>query len=72
MSYEDWRAGTDSKMHCSWNLHMLLPKNIYLFILLSSICGIAGQGGQADYAAGTHTKTPSHTTASHKGEKQSL
>ncbi|KAM0794237.1 reducing type I polyketide synthase [Usnea florida] len=52
MSYEDWRAGTDPKAHCSWNLHTILPKDMDFFILLSSICGIMGQGGQANYAAG--------------------
>lgn len=56
MSYEDWRAGTDPKTHCSWNLHKFLPKNMEFFILLSSICGITGQGGQANYAAGNTYK----------------
>ena len=52
MSYEDWTAGIEPKVHGSWNLHSLLPKGMDFFILLSSICGITGQGGQANYAAG--------------------
>lgn len=56
MSYEDWKAGTDPKTRCSWNLHMLLPKSMDFFILLSSISGITGQGGQANYAAGNTYK----------------
>ena len=56
MLYEDWRAGTDPKTHCSWNLHTLLPKNMNFFVLLSSICGITGQGGQTNYAAGNTYK----------------
>ncbi|KAF6234301.1 hypothetical protein HO173_007723 [Letharia columbiana] len=61
MSYEDWRAGTDSKMHCSWNLHMLLPKNI------------AGQRGQAEYAAGnTYKDALAHYRITQRGKAVSI
>lgn len=56
MSYEDWRAGTNAKTHSSWNLHTLLSKNMDFFVLLSSISGMIGQGGQANYAAGNTYK----------------
>lgn len=51
MSLEDWKACIQPKVHGSWNLHVLLPQNLDFFILLSSVCGIIGQGGQANYAA---------------------
>lgn len=52
MSYEDWKAATDPKVHGSWNLHSLLPQDLDFFILLSSLSGIVGHPGQANYAAG--------------------
>ncbi|OHF03816.1 KR domain-containing protein [Colletotrichum orchidophilum] len=36
----------------SWNLHQLLPNNMDFFVLLSSFCGIMGNRGQSNYAAG--------------------
>ena len=52
MSFEDWTMSIKSKVHSSHNLHFLLPQEITFFILLSSIAGIAGSAGQANYAAG--------------------
>ena len=52
MTFDDWSAGVDPKIRGSWNLHTLLPKGMDFFILLSSINGILGSGGQANYAAG--------------------
>ena len=52
MTYEDWRASTDPKIIGSWNLHTILPKGLDFFILLSSIAGVIGSAGQANYAAG--------------------
>jgi hypothetical protein len=61
MKYEDWRLGTDSKTIGSWNLHTLLPKGLDFFIMLSSIAGIVGSAGQANYAAGnTYMDSLSH------------
>ena len=51
MSFEAWQEATAAKTHTSWNLHTLLP-NLSFFILLSSISGIIGNPGQANYAAG--------------------
>lgn len=52
---------------------MLLPKNIDRFILLSSICGIAGQGGQAEYAAGnTYKDALAHYRIAQRGKAVSI
>ena len=52
MSVEDWNACVAPKIQGSWNLHRRLPKAMDFFILLSSVSGITGAGGQANYAAG--------------------
>ncbi|RWA12367.1 hypothetical protein EKO27_g2745 [Xylaria grammica] len=52
MSHEDWEASTNPKTRGSWNLHTVLPKGLDFFVLLSSIAGIIGSAGQANYAAG--------------------
>lgn len=52
MSYEDWTQGVAPKVQGSWNLHEPLPKGMDFFILLSSVCGVFGNGGQSNYAAG--------------------
>jgi acyl carrier protein len=52
MTYSEWESSIRSKTRTSWNLHSLLPKNLDFFILLSSLSGIVGTIGQANYAAG--------------------
>ena len=52
MPHDAWDLGTRSKVQGSWNLHKLLPDNLDFFILLSSISGVIGAGGVANYAAG--------------------
>lgn len=52
MSHGDWQSSTSPKISGSWNLHTLLPSGMDFFILLSSITGMIGQGGQSNYAAG--------------------
>ncbi|ESZ91648.1 putative polyketide synthase [Sclerotinia borealis F-4128] len=52
MSHEDWVASTNPKVRGSWNLHTVLPGGLNFFILISSISGIVGSAGQANYAAG--------------------
>lgn len=52
MSYEDWTQSLAAKVQGSWNLHEALPKGMDFFVLLSSLCGIIGNGGQSNYAAG--------------------
>lgn len=52
MGYSDWSASLDPKVRGSWNLHEQLPRNLDFFILCSSVAGIIGSQGQANYAAG--------------------
>lgn len=52
MSYEAWCRALLPKVCGTWNLHEALPKGLDFFILLSSISGIIGSQGQANYAAG--------------------
>ena len=52
MTFDNWIASVQPKVQGSWNLHTLLPSGLDFFILLSSVAGIIGSGGQANYAAG--------------------
>lgn len=52
MSYENWSQATTPKIQGSWNLHELMPRDLDFFILLSSVAGIKGYRGQANYCAG--------------------
>ncbi|KAL4877345.1 hypothetical protein BJY04DRAFT_222095 [Aspergillus karnatakaensis] len=52
MSYGDWITATRPKIQGSWNLHELVPRDLDFFIMLSSISGVIGNPGQANYAAG--------------------
>lgn len=55
MSYEDWKTVTGPKVQGTWNLHnVCLERDLELdfFVLFSSISGIIGQPGQANYASG--------------------
>lgn len=52
MSADGFHAAMAPKTIGSWNLHELLPADLDFFILLSSFCGIIGNPGQCNYAAG--------------------
>lgn len=52
MSLEDFKVAVKPKVDGSWNLHSMLPKNLDFFILLSSMAGLIGLHGQANYACG--------------------
>lgn len=52
MTYKDWQESIEVKTTGSWNLHTLLPTGLDFFVLLSSVAGILGSTGQANYAAG--------------------
>lgn len=52
MTHAEWSKTIRSKVNASWNLHQLLPSDLDFFFLLSSIVGIYGSPGQANYAAG--------------------
>ena len=52
ISHESWHESLGPKVQGSWNLHQQLPQGMDFFIMLSSIAGILGTTGQANYAAG--------------------
>ena len=52
MTLSEFNAAVLPKVQGSWNLHDLLPKGMDFFVLLSSLSGIAGRHGQANYACG--------------------
>ncbi|KAJ5888770.1 Acyl transferase/acyl hydrolase/lysophospholipase [Penicillium taxi] len=52
MSFDDWQIATRPKVQGSWNLHTILPSKLDFFVMLSSVAGIIGNRGQANYAAG--------------------
>lgn len=52
MSFQEWCAAISPKVQGTWNIHKLLPASLDLFVLLSSIAGVFGSIGQANYAAG--------------------
>jgi NADP-dependent 3-hydroxy acid dehydrogenase YdfG/aryl carrier-like protein len=52
MSIDDWTQAIRPKVQGSWNLHECLPPMDF-FILLSSVVGVGGNRGQANYAAGS-------------------
>jgi len=52
MSRADFEAAVQPKVQGSWNLHSLLPKGMDFFVLLSSLSGVVGVYGQANYASG--------------------
>ncbi|KAI0202678.1 beta-ketoacyl synthase domain-containing protein [Astrocystis sublimbata] len=54
MTAEEFRAATRAKVQGTWNLHhasLELKQQLDFFTLLSSISGIVGREGQANYAA---------------------
>lgn len=53
MTYQEWRECIDPKVMGTWNLHeaLLEQKEVDFFLLFSSISGVMGQIGQANYNA---------------------
>ncbi|WQF80921.1 Putative Acyl transferase domain superfamily, phosphopantetheine binding ACP domain, thiolase [Colletotrichum destructivum] len=53
MTLEDWQQAVAPKVQGTWNLHLATQSCAALdfFVLFSSISGIVGQPGQANYAA---------------------
>ncbi|WPH02495.1 Hypothetical protein R9X50_00536000 [Acrodontium crateriforme] len=51
MSHDQWTEATRPKTHGSWNLHEYMPKDVDFFIMLSSMAGVIGHPGQANYNA---------------------
>jgi NADPH:quinone reductase-like Zn-dependent oxidoreductase/NADP-dependent 3-hydroxy acid dehydrogenase YdfG len=52
MTFEQWTETTQPKVQGSWNLHQVMPADLDFFIMLSSMTGVIGNPGQANYAAG--------------------
>ncbi|KAJ5752589.1 hypothetical protein N7520_009506 [Penicillium odoratum] len=52
ITHQSWHESISPKVQGSWNLHQHLPRGMDFFIMLSSISGIVGTTGQANYAAG--------------------
>ncbi|KAL2017344.1 hypothetical protein VTK56DRAFT_2267 [Thermocarpiscus australiensis] len=52
MTFSQWDLAIRSKVQSSYNLHRLLPQDLDFFVLLSSLAGVVGQMGSANYAAG--------------------
>ncbi|KAK3318237.1 KR domain-containing protein [Apodospora peruviana] len=54
MTFDQWQIETGPKVQGTWNLHKLLlnrKEPLDFFFLFSSLSGLAGQIGQANYAA---------------------
>lgn len=69
MTFEEWNSSVKSKVQGSWNLHALLPASMDFFIMLSSISGIVGGIGQANYAAGNTYEDALAAYRVNRGEK---
>ncbi|KAF1967921.1 ketoacyl-synt-domain-containing protein [Bimuria novae-zelandiae CBS 107.79] len=52
MTYADWTVSIRSKVLASANLDKLLPSGMDFLVMFSSLSGIVGLPGQANYAAG--------------------
>lgn len=52
MTYQNWSESVQPKIHGSWNLHEVLPRDMDFFIMLSSVSGLIGNPGQGNYTAG--------------------
>ena len=54
MEWEDWRAATECKIQGTWNLHdssVAAGHQLDFFVMFSSISGIIGHMGQANYSS---------------------
>lgn len=52
MEHAQWSSTLSPKVHGTWNLHNAVPNEaLDFFVCFSSMSGIIGQPGQANYAA---------------------
>ncbi|KAJ5291615.1 Fum1p [Penicillium angulare] len=52
MTYDEWTSSLSSKVTGTWNLHHAVEgQNLDFFVLFSSLCGIFGNTGQANYSS---------------------
>ncbi|KAI9659497.1 MAG: putative secondary metabolism biosynthetic enzyme [Bathelium mastoideum] len=50
MTFAEWNQCVQPKVQGTWNLHQAtIPTQLDFFVLFSSICGMVGQWGQANY-----------------------
>ncbi|KAL4890688.1 hypothetical protein BDV59DRAFT_209620 [Aspergillus ambiguus] len=52
MTPKQWELSTNTKALGTWNIHVAAPRDVDFFIMLSSVSGVIGLRGQANYAAG--------------------
>lgn len=55
MSHQEWNASVGPKVQGTWNLHnasLDAKVDLDFFLMFSSVSGIVGQAGQANYASG--------------------
>ncbi|KAK7927597.1 hypothetical protein PG985_004595 [Apiospora marii] len=52
MTADHVRTTVGPKVHGTWNLHELLPRDLDFFVMLSSLAGVMGHRGQGNYGAG--------------------
>ncbi|KZL70949.1 polyketide synthase (beta-ketoacyl synthase domain-containing protein) [Colletotrichum tofieldiae] len=52
MTADHVRTTVGPKVHGTWNLHELLPKELDFFVMLSSLAGVMGHRGQGNYGCG--------------------
>ena len=52
MICKDWRAGDQSKVQGTWNLHTLLPSGIEPFKHFSSVSAVVGAAATASHPTG--------------------
>ncbi|KAJ6027291.1 uncharacterized protein N7446_004111 [Penicillium canescens] len=52
MTHEEWKTVIDPKVTGTWNLHQVFKdSSLDFFVMFSSLVGLAGNTGQANYAA---------------------
>ncbi|KAL4915051.1 hypothetical protein BDW62DRAFT_204029 [Aspergillus aurantiobrunneus] len=51
MDLDKWNAAVRPKVRGTWNLHQALPPDLDFFVMTSSLSGMFGNYGQANYAA---------------------
>jgi NADPH:quinone reductase-like Zn-dependent oxidoreductase/NADP-dependent 3-hydroxy acid dehydrogenase YdfG len=51
LTFDMWSQATQPKVQGSWNLHKYMPSDLDFFIMLSSMAGVIGNPGQANYSA---------------------
>lgn len=54
MNAEHVRKTVGPKVHGTWNLHELLPRDMDFFVMLSSLAGVMGHRGQGNYGCGNN------------------